>query len=65
MMSNTNNTADFDVRIQGQSNRPFWLLSEHYAYNVYLDGSQLQSSDDEYTSGQVKQRTHQSTTGKR
>lgn len=40
-MSNTNTVADLDVRIHGLSNQPFWFLSEHNAYYVYLDRSHL------------------------
>ena len=49
MMSNTNNTADFDVRIQGlvneltPKNSPF-DFSKLDGYRVYLDGSQLHSN---------------------
>ena len=40
-MSNTNTVTDLDVRIQGQSIRPLWLLKQ--CYYVYLVGPQLYS----------------------
>ena len=53
-MSTKNTVPDLDVRIQGLSNRPFWLLSEHIGYYVYLDSAQLNSNAKHKLAGKVK-----------